>query len=73
MSLNNKRDQHKIKQLRNTMQGYIGGSEVAELATDVEILALCDLQDQRARVHSESKALDQRYHDFVSHIKNRTV
>lgn len=42
-----------VRTIRESSYGYIGGKEIADIATDSEILELVNLQNEKAKISNQ--------------------
>lgn len=66
-------DQAKVIHIRNSACGYVGGQDIADLATNEEILLLCNIQDIIANLHNRLDAQKMVRDKMFEHIRNRTT
>ncbi len=71
MSYRSKEEAMNPEWIRKYAPGFIGGKEVAEKATDEEIIALARLQDAIARTHNLLRGLEETFEGLTELIKRR--
>lgn len=68
LTLEQKKEAH---QIRTTASGYIGGQEVAEKATDGEVLQLAKRQNKIGTLHNQLLDEKRFYNNAIRAITNR--